>query len=84
MASPQQKQEQKQQQNTIPDYIDSAATSASNATWAIVPRSTTSLDEGWHHFTYADLARAVDNMSRWIEKTCGVAKQTGQTIGYMG
>ncbi|RYN15583.1 hypothetical protein AA0121_g10488 [Alternaria tenuissima] len=77
-------QKQKQQATAIPDYIDAAAESASNSTWAIVPRSTTSLDEGWHHFTYADFARAVNNMSRWIEKTCGVAKQAGQTIGYMG
>ncbi|KAG9185655.1 hypothetical protein G6011_06986 [Alternaria panax] len=77
-------QQQKQPQTTIPDYIDSAAESASNSTWAIVPRSTTSLDEGWHHFTFSDLARAVNNMSRWIEKTCGVAEQTGQAIGYMG
>lgn len=75
---------QKLQQTTIPDYIDSAAKSIPNATWAIVPRSTMNLDEGWHHFTYAHLARAVDSMARWIENTCGVAKQVGQTIGYMG
>jgi acyl-CoA synthetase (AMP-forming)/AMP-acid ligase II len=83
MAATQEKQQQ-QLQTTIPDYIDSAAESVPNSTWAIVPRSTTSLDEGWHHFTYADLARAVNSMSRWIEKTCGVATEQGQTIGYMG
>jgi acyl-CoA synthetase (AMP-forming)/AMP-acid ligase II len=79
-----QQQQQNQQQTTIPDYIDSAAKFVPNSTWAIVPRSTTSLDEGWHHFTYVDLARAVDSMARWIEKTCGVATHFGQTIGYMG
>ncbi|KAL1792436.1 hypothetical protein ACET3X_008943 [Alternaria dauci] len=77
-------QQQKHQQSAIPDYIDAAADSTSNSIWAIVPRSTTTLDEGWQHFTYADLGRAVNNMSRWIERTCGVAKHTGQTIGYMG
>lgn len=68
----------------MPDYIDDAAQLVPNDTWAIVPRSTTGLDKGWHHFTYADLARAVNNMARWIEKSVGVAQHEGQTIGYMG
>ncbi|KAI4943374.1 putative NRPS-like protein biosynthetic cluster [Alternaria rosae] len=84
MAVIQQKQHTQEQQNTVPDYIDSAAESVPNSTWAIVPRSTRSLDEGWHHFTFADLARSVNNMSRWIERTCGVAEHVGQTMGYMG
>ncbi|KAF1351721.1 acetyl-CoA synthetase-like protein [Lizonia empirigonia] len=74
----------KQEQPAVPDYIDDAAQSVPNDTWAIVPRSTTGLDNGWHHFTYADLARAVNNMARWIEKSIGVAQHEGQTIGYMG
>jgi acyl-CoA synthetase (AMP-forming)/AMP-acid ligase II len=71
-------------QLAVPDYIDKAAQSQPNDTWAIVPRSTTSLDEGWHHFTYADLARAVNSLAQWIEKEVGVAQYQGQTIGYMG
>ena len=71
-------------QPTVPDYIDEAAQSSPNDTWAIVPRSSTSVDEGWHRYTYAGLARAVNSMAWWIEKTVGVAQHPGQTIGYMG
>lgn len=74
----------KKEQSTVPDYIDGAAKTSPNDTWAIVPRSTTSLDQGWHHFSYADLARAVDSFAWWIEKNVGVAQQQGQTVGYMG
>jgi acyl-CoA synthetase (AMP-forming)/AMP-acid ligase II len=73
-----------QEHSTIPDYIDEAAQSTPNDTWAIVPRSKTSLDKGWHHYTYADLAKAVNNMVGWIERNVGFAQQQGQTIGYMG
>lgn len=72
------------EQSTVPDYIDEAAASTPNDTWAIVPRSTTGLDQGWHHFTYADLARAVNSLAWWIEEKLGVAQHQGQTIGYMG
>lgn len=68
----------------MPDYIDSAAQSSPSDIWAIVPRSSTGLDQGWHRFSYGDLARAVDSLAWWIEKTVGAAKQQGQTIGYMG
>lgn len=74
----------KQQQHTVPDYIDEAARSSPDNTWAIVPRSPVGLDKGWHHFSYADLARAVDRLAWWIEKNVGLAKNQGQTIGYMG
>jgi acyl-CoA synthetase (AMP-forming)/AMP-acid ligase II len=74
----------RQEQSTVPDYIDDAARTTPNDTWAIVPRSTTSLDQGWHQFSYADLARAVDSFAWWIEKNVGVSEQQGQTIGYMG
>ena len=84
MATAHQKQHTRGQQTTVADYIDSAAEAVPDSTWAIVPRSSSSLDEGWHHVTFADLARAVNNMSRWIERTCGVAEHVGQTMGYMG
>jgi acyl-CoA synthetase (AMP-forming)/AMP-acid ligase II len=73
-----------QQQSTIPDYVDEAARSSPRDTWAIVPRSTIGLDDGWHHFSYSDLARAVDSLAWWIEKNVGPAQYQGQTIGYMG
>ena len=72
------------QQSTIPDYIDEAAQSAPNETWAIVPQSSTGLEEGWRHLTYAHLAKAVNCMAWWIENSVGVATQPGKTIGYMG
>ncbi|KAJ4991642.1 L-aminoadipate-semialdehyde dehydrogenase (nonribosomal peptide synthetase) [Stagonosporopsis vannaccii] len=74
----------KQQQLSVPDYIDEAARSSPNNTWAIVPRSPTGLDQGWHYFSYADLAKAVDSLAWWIEKNIGIAEYQGQTIGYMG
>lgn len=73
-----------QKQVTVPDYIDEAAKSAASETCAIVPRSPTGLDQGWHYFNYTDLANAMNSMAWWIEKTIGVAQQPGQTIGYMG
>ncbi|KAF2848117.1 acetyl-CoA synthetase-like protein [Plenodomus tracheiphilus IPT5] len=72
------------EQRAIPDYVDEAALSIPNDIWATVPKSSTSLDEGWNHWTYTDLARAVNNMAWWIEKNVGVAQRPGQTIGYMG
>jgi hypothetical protein len=77
-------QEQPQQQMAVPDHIDSARESIPDSTWAIVPRSASSVSEGWDHITYAQLAHAVDTMSHWIEMTCGVAEQRSQTMGYMG
>ena len=74
----------RQEQLTVPDYIDDAARTSPNDTWAIVPRSTTGLHQGWHHFSYADLARAVDSLAWWIEKNVRVPEQQGRTIGYMG
>ncbi|KAF2636075.1 acetyl-CoA synthetase-like protein [Massarina eburnea CBS 473.64] len=73
-----------EQQSALPDYIDEAANSVPNDTWAIVPRPSTELDEGWSHLTYADLSRAVNNVAWWIENNIGVAQRQGQTIGYMG
>lgn len=68
----------------VPDYIDAACDSVPHSTYAIVPRSPSSVSEGWDHVTFEDVARAVDKMAHWIEKTCGIAEQVGQTIGYMG
>lgn len=68
----------------VPDYIDSARDSVPRSTFAIVPRSPSTVSEGWDHVTFEDVARAVDKMAYWMEKTCGVAEQVGQTIGYMG
>ena len=73
-----------EKQMAVPDYIDSARNSVPHSTCAVVPRSPSSISEGWAHVTFEDLARAVDRMALWIESTCGVAEQTGQTIGYIG
>lgn len=72
-----------QSQLSVPDYIDEAAQSVPNDTWATVPRSNIDLDKGWHHFTFADLAKAANNLARWIENNPGVAQNHGQVIGYM-
>lgn len=73
-----------EEQSTVPDYIDEAAQLIPQDTWAIVPQSSTRPDEGWIHWTYADLSRAVNNLAWWIEKNVGVAQHQGQTISYMG
>lgn len=74
----------KQQQPTVPDYIDEAAKSSPSNLWAIVPRSSTGLDQGWHEFSYANLARAVDSLAWWIEDNVGISQYQGQTMGYIG
>lgn len=68
----------------VPDYVDDAAQSVPDGTWAIVPLSTTSVDKGWQNIAYGDLAKAVNNLAWWIENNIGVAQNRGQTIGYMG
>lgn len=68
----------------MPDYIDEAAKKVPHDTWAIVPRSSSKLHQGWDHLTFSDLAGAVNNMAWWIEKNIGLAQQPRNTIGYMG
>ena len=71
-------------QLAIPDYVDEAAKSIPNDTWAIVPNSNSSIEDGFRHLTFAQLGAAVDSLSWWIEQNVGVAQYQGQTIGYMG
>ncbi|USP75682.1 uncharacterized protein yc1106_02956 [Curvularia clavata] len=73
-----------EQRMAVPDYIDAARDSVPRSTFAIVPRSPSNVSEGWNHVTFEDVARAVDKMAHWIETTCGIAEQIGQTFGYMG
>jgi hypothetical protein len=72
------------ERRAVPDYIDDAAKKMPHDTWAIVPRSSSKLHQGWDRLTFSDLAGAVNNMAWWIEKNIGLAQQPGNTIGYMG
>jgi len=71
-------------QLAIPDFIDRAAKSTPNETWAIVPNSNSSIENGFRHLTYANLGAAVNTLSWWIEENVGVAQHQGQIIGYIG
>jgi acyl-CoA synthetase (AMP-forming)/AMP-acid ligase II len=68
----------------VPDHIDEAAKAEPNAVWALVPRSSSSLDQGWHNLTYAQLATAVNGLAQFLEDKLGVPDPVGQTIGYIG
>jgi hypothetical protein len=68
----------------VPDHIDRAAEEEPNAVWARVPRSSSSVDQGWRDITYAQLAQAVDSLAWSLEETLGVSDPIGQTIGYIG
>jgi hypothetical protein len=73
-----------QRPRAVPDHIDRAAAEEPNAVWAQVPRSTSTVEEGWHDITYAQLAQAVDCLAWSLEETLGVSDPIGQTIGYIG
>lgn len=68
----------------VPDHIDKTAEAEPNATWALVPRSSSGIDDGWHDVTYGQLAQAVDCLAWFLETTLGVPDLIGQTIGYIG
>ncbi|RYN85783.1 hypothetical protein AA0119_g13131 [Alternaria tenuissima] len=68
----------------VPDHIDRAAEEEPNAIWAWVPRSSSSVDQGWRDITFAQLAQAVDSLAWSLEETLGVSDPIGQTIGYIG
>jgi len=72
------------ERRAVPDYIDEVAKKVPHDTWAIVPRSSSKLHQGWNHLNFSDLAGAVNNLAWWIEKNIGVSQQPGNTIGYMG
>ncbi|GAB7340817.1 hypothetical protein MBLNU457_7181t1 [Dothideomycetes sp. NU457] len=66
----------------LPRLVDDVASRNPEQTWILVPKSD-NLEDGYRPVTFASLARAVNKMSRWIEKTIGIS-ETRETIAYMG
>lgn len=63
-------------------YVDYLAVSDPNRRFALIPKSD-NVEDGFREVTIHDIARAVNAMSRWMEKHLGAPKQT-ETIAYMG
>lgn len=68
----------------VPDHIDEAARQTPDGVWARVSRSSSSVAQGWMDYTFSELARAVDHVAWWMERTIGVAQERGQVLGYIG
>lgn len=71
-------------QLAVPDHIDEAAKAEPDRIWARVPRSSSSVDEGWRDITYEQLAHAVDSLAWSLENTIGAPNHIGEIIGYVG
>lgn len=67
---------------SVTKAVDELAVSKPDQTFAIVPRSS-NVTEGFREVSFSRLAKAINAMARWIERTAGAAKG-GETIAYMG
>ncbi|KAG9666459.1 acetyl-CoA synthetase-like protein, partial [Aureobasidium melanogenum] len=68
----------------LPTLIDDIATTTPNRVYASVPRDDTDISKGFKDITYAELARAVDALSWWLDETLGKADGTFSTFAYFG
>ena len=69
---------------TIPDSIDQAAATNSDAIFAYQPglKTNSQTDLEWTVVTFGELGRAVNAAAWWIEETLGVAKEE-EAIGFL-
>ncbi|KAH0380094.1 acetyl-CoA synthetase-like protein, partial [Aureobasidium melanogenum] len=68
----------------LPTLIDDIATATPNRVYASVPRDDADISKGFKDITYAELARAVDALSWWLDETLGKADGTFSTFAYFG
>jgi acyl-coenzyme A synthetase/AMP-(fatty) acid ligase len=68
----------------LPTLIDEIAVSTPTRVYASIPKDDTDLSQGFKSITYADLARAVDSLSWWLDETLGKADGTFPTFAYFG
>lgn len=63
-------------------WVDERARDTPERPYAIIPRSK-KLDDGYVNFNYAQLAKAVDRMSWWLDQKLGKAVNL-DVIAYIG
>ena len=62
--------------------VDELAASKPEQVFAIVPRSS-DIKQGFREVNFGRLAKVINALSRWIERTAGAANSS-ETIAYMG
>lgn len=67
----------------LPYLIDQIATASPHRPWMVVPE-TSDVKGKWRTIDFAELAKAVDGASRWVEKTIGIPESQRETVGYLG
>jgi hypothetical protein len=65
-----------------PTIVEERAHETPDREYSVIPRTTT-LDDGYTNFTYAQLARAVDKMCWWLDENLGKASNF-ETLAYIG
>ena len=69
-------------QRLLPNLIDERSKQRPDDVYALVPRST-QFKDGMLEITYATLAKSIDGVAYWLERTLGRSKDF-QTIAYIG
>jgi acyl-CoA synthetase (AMP-forming)/AMP-acid ligase II len=67
----------------FPTLVDERAFAHPDKTFAIIPKSG-KLEDGFRDLTYAELARAVDKASWWLDEHLGPEANTLEMYVYMG
>lgn len=66
----------------LPHVVDEVAATHPEKVWMSIPKSN-DIREGYRDVTFERLAKAVNKMARWIERTIGTSKSR-ETLAYMG
>lgn len=66
----------------LPTVVTETAKSEPDRPWVFVPKNNNKLSDGYKSITFNDLAKSVNKLARWIEKTVGISKSR-ETIAYM-
>jgi acyl-CoA synthetase (AMP-forming)/AMP-acid ligase II len=67
----------------FPALIDDRATVHPDKIFAVIPKSG-KLEDGFRDLTYAELARAVDKASWWLDENVGPTTTSLDMFAYMG
>jgi acyl-coenzyme A synthetase/AMP-(fatty) acid ligase len=67
----------------FPTWIDERAAETPERVFALIPRAYV-VQDGYQEFTYRQLARAVDKLSRFLDQELGSPAVDFETIAYTG
>lgn len=69
----------------LPTIIAARAAATPDRVFALTPRSSTDLEQGWAPTTYGQVGAAVDRLAWWLDGALGPAQQGAfETFGYVG